>query len=165
MNQRACIFVFAKHPLAGRAKTRLIPRLGNSGAAELATAFLEDTWAVVSALPWAKPVLASTEEGLPECLPGPVEIWLQGKGDLGTRLENIFRRALGDQSYAIALGADSPGLPAKFLEQARDALSQVDAVIGPCEDGGFKQNPPMLHYFKYDWSLNSLDTHASGARP
>jgi len=27
-----------------------------------------------------------------------------------------------------------------------------------------KQNPPRLHYFDYDWSLNSLDTHASGAK-
>jgi hypothetical protein len=27
-----------------------------------------------------------------------------------------------------------------------------------------KQNPPTLHYFDYDWSLNSLDTHSSGAK-
>lgn len=137
MNQRGCICVFAKPPVAGRVKTRLIPRLGRTRAAELATAFLQDTWASVSALPWAKSVVASTEEGLSDCLPGPMEIWLQGEGDLGARLANIFRRALLDHPYVIAIGADSPGLPAKFLEQARDALTRVDAVIGPCEDGGF----------------------------
>jgi Protein of unknown function, DUF547 len=27
-----------------------------------------------------------------------------------------------------------------------------------------KHNPPTLHYFDYDWSLNSLDTHSSGAK-
>jgi hypothetical protein len=27
-----------------------------------------------------------------------------------------------------------------------------------------KRNPPKLHYFDYDWSLNSLDTHSSGAK-
>lgn len=27
-----------------------------------------------------------------------------------------------------------------------------------------KQNPPTLHYFEYDWSLNSLDTHVRGAK-
>jgi len=27
-----------------------------------------------------------------------------------------------------------------------------------------KRNPPTLHYFDYDWSLNSLDTHSSGAK-
>jgi uncharacterized protein DUF547 len=27
-----------------------------------------------------------------------------------------------------------------------------------------KHNPPTLHYFDYDWSLNSVDTHSSGAQ-
>ena len=137
MTEQGCICVFAKPPVAGRVKTRLIPHLGSSGAAELATAFLQDTWASVSTLPWAKTVLAATEEGLHDCVPGPMEIWIQGQGDLGARLANIFQRALRDHPYAIAIGADSPGLPTKFLEQARDALTRVDAVIGPCEDGGF----------------------------
>ncbi len=137
MNQQGCICVFAKPPVAGRVKTRLIPRLGSGGAAELAAAFLQDTWASVSALPWAKTVLASTEGGLHDCLPGPMEIWIQGQGDLGARLANIFQRALRDHPYAIAIGADSPGLPVWFLEQARDALTRADAVIGPCKDGGF----------------------------
>lgn len=137
MPEQGCICVFAKPPVAGRVKTRLIPRLGSSGAAELAAAFLEDTCASVSALPWAKTVLASTEVGLSERFLGPAEIWLQGDGDLGARLSNIFQRALRDHIFAIAVGADSPGLPAKFLEQAREALTRVDAVIGPCKDGGF----------------------------
>jgi uncharacterized protein len=137
VTEQGCICVFAKPPVAGRVKTRLIPRLGSRGAAELASVFLEDTWASVSSLPWAKTALASTEEGIQRFLPGPNEIWLQGDGDLGTRLANIFQRALHDHAFAIAIGADSPGLPAKFLEQARDVLTRVDAVIGPCEDGGF----------------------------
>ena len=137
MERRGCICVFAKPPEPGRVKTRLVPLLGNSGAAELATAFLQDSWTATSALPWAQPVLASTQERIPDGLDGPVEVWLQEGGDLGVRLENIVRRALHNHPYAIAIGADSPGLPAKFLEQAREALAQVDAVIGPCEDGGF----------------------------
>jgi len=118
-------------------KTRLIPRLGSSGAAELAAAFLQDTWASLSSLPWVKTVLASTEKKLSPALPGAAEIWLQGHGDLGARLANIFQRALRHHPYAIAIGGDSPGLPPVFLEQARDALTRMDAVIGPCEDGGF----------------------------
>jgi uncharacterized protein len=137
VNQRGCICVFAKPPVPGQVKSRLIPVLGSNGAAKLAAAFLQDTWASVSALPWAKPVLASTGEGQPACLAGPAEAWLQGEGDLGARVENILRRALRDHPYAIAVGADSPGLPEEFLDQARVALTLVDAVIGPCEDGGF----------------------------
>ncbi len=137
MDQRVCICVFAKPPVPGRVKTRLIPLLGSRGAAELAKVFLQDTWASVSTLPWVKPVLASTGEGLKDFLRGPIEIWLQGGGDLGARLEKVSRRALSDHSYVIAVGADSPGLPAKYLEQAREALARADAVIGPSEDGGF----------------------------
>jgi rSAM/selenodomain-associated transferase 2 len=64
-------------------------------------------------------------------------MWLQGEGDLGARLERILGRALSNSSFAIAIGADSPGLPAALLEQARSALQEADAVMGPCEDGGF----------------------------
>jgi len=27
-----------------------------------------------------------------------------------------------------------------------------------------KGNPPTLHYFEYDWSLNSLDTHSPATK-
>jgi uncharacterized protein len=137
VDQRTCICVFAKPPVPGRVKTRLAPLLGSGGAAELAKALLQDTWDSVSALPWAKRVLASTEGGLQDFLRGPVEIWLQGQGDLGARLENISRRALSDHPSVISIGADSPGLPVKYLDQAREALNRADAVVGPSEDGGF----------------------------
>jgi uncharacterized protein len=137
VDQRVCICVFAKPPVPGRVKTRLTPLLGSLGAAELAKAFLHDTWASVSTLPWAKPVLASAQEGPQDFLHTPTEIWPQGEGDLGARLENISRRALRNHPHVIAIGADSPGLPARYLEQAREALRRADAVIGPSEDGGF----------------------------
>jgi len=35
------------------------------------------------------------------------------------------------------LGADTPGLPRALLEQARVALQDADAVVGPGCDGGF----------------------------
>lgn len=40
---------------------------------------------------------------------------------------------------------------------ARYAPADVEARI--------KEHPPTLHYFDYDWSLNSLNTHASGTKP
>ncbi|MGH9689998.1 MAG: TIGR04283 family arsenosugar biosynthesis glycosyltransferase [Candidatus Acidiferrales bacterium] len=137
MDRQGCICVFAKPPEPGIAKTRLVPAVGTKGAAALAKAFLQDIWAAVQCIPWARSVIASTDP-----LPSPVvgdsaEVWLQGEGDLGSRLERILRRALSESDFAIALGADSPGLPLRFLEQARDAMREADAAIGPCEDGGF----------------------------
>ena len=57
--------------------------------------------------------------------------------DLGQKLERILRRALEDAPFAIALGADSPGLPQAHLELAHRALTSHDAAIGPALDGGF----------------------------
>lgn len=148
--------MFAKPPVPGQVKTRLIPVLGKNGAAELAKVFLQDTWASASAFSWARPVLATTERLNGNCLSAFAEVWLQGEGDLGARLERVLRRALEDHPFAIAIGADSPGLPAKFLEQTREALGRVDAVIGPSEDGGFYllglRNCPAGLLSKIPWS-------------
>jgi hypothetical protein len=129
--------VFAKPPRPGAAKTRLAPAVGSEGAASLARAFITDTWATVTRLPWARPVLASTEAWPDGLLPAPVEVWQQGEGDLGARMEHILLRGLEVCPAVMALGADSPGLPVAHLEAARAALAHADAVFGPSDDGGF----------------------------
>lgn len=132
------ICVFAKPPRAGEVKTRLSSLVGSEGAAMLAAAFLEDTWNAVPKLAWARPVLAAASFG-PELTASvsEAEIWMQGFGDLGERIERVLARALESAPFAIALGTDTPGLPPKMLEDARRALETSDAVIGPAEDGGF----------------------------
>ena len=128
------ICVFLKPPRSGEVKTRLIPAVGADAAAMLAESFFEDIWEAVHSLKWARPIVASTEF---VNLGDVCEVWLQGEGDLGRKLENILRRALRDSPAALALGADSPGLPMRLLETAREALVKSDAVLGPSEDGGF----------------------------
>jgi len=57
----AIVCIFAKPPIPGLVKTRLIPELGPDRAAELAEAFLEDTVAMVRTLTtWLH--LACTEQ-------------------------------------------------------------------------------------------------------
>jgi hypothetical protein len=131
------ICVFAKPPRAGEAKTRLTPAVGAEGAAELARAFITDTWSQVTRLPWARPLLASTGAWPEGLLPVRAEVWPQGEGDLGARMERILLRALDECPAAMALGADSPGLPVAHLEAAWAALEHADAVFGPSDDGGF----------------------------
>jgi len=138
MTPDTTVCLFAKPPRAGEAKTRLIPALGAEGAAALARAFLEDTWALLAALPWAHAVLSSPLPWPAELLPSSApEVWLQGEGELGVRLERILARALGRTPLAMALGADSPGLTPAHLAGARAALAEADAVLGPSADGGF----------------------------
>lgn len=137
MPATARICLFAKPPRQGLAKTRLIPTLGSEGAARLARAFLLDSLALARSIPWAETVVSSTGD-LSDLVTG--EVWPQGEGDLGQRVERVLRRALEPPGvrFAIALGADTPGLPLRLLAQARDALEAGhDAVLGPAEDGGF----------------------------
>jgi uncharacterized protein len=132
------ICVFAKPARPGLAKTRLIGRHGPQEAADLARAFFVDTWNAVSALPWARAIVATTDPGADQWDSIPrSSVWSQGPGDLGDRLERIMRRALTQAEIAIAIGADTPGLPEKLLLQARHTLVNADAVLGPASDGGF----------------------------
>jgi len=129
------VAVFARVPEPGKVKTRLAASVGADAAASLAAAFLRDTWSALTAIDWVRPVVATT---------GPlgldfheVAVWSQGTGDLGSRIERVLQRALDTSPCAFAIGADTPGLPTRLLEQARAALASADAVLGPCDDGGF----------------------------
>lgn len=143
------LVVFAKPPRPGLVKTRLAAKIGDVAACDLATAFINDFLASAARLPWAFPVLATTEDGMledsfpadayPEGMdPGDVPRWLQPPGDLGAKMEGIVRRGLGEAGAVVCCGADSPGRPIERLEQTQQALNNgADAVLGPTDDGGY----------------------------
>ena len=130
-------------------KTRLIPQLGPETTVKVAEAFLADTLTVVNEAYWAIPILASTGTVALASQYGlwvwkqstmnrrDVKVWLQGEGTLGDRLTRILDKAIATYGTGIALGADIPGLPYHCLANARTALLEADAVIGPTYDGGF----------------------------
>jgi glycosyltransferase A (GT-A) superfamily protein (DUF2064 family) len=74
----------------------------------------------------------------------------QRKGDLGKRMQRLFRRApLGP---VILVGADIPGINASAIAQAFGLLGHADAVFGPAEDGGYwlvglRRRPRLLAPF------------------
>ncbi|MBZ5508410.1 MAG: TIGR04282 family arsenosugar biosynthesis glycosyltransferase [Acidobacteriia bacterium] len=132
----AIVCIFAKPPEPGSVKMRLIPELGAERAAELAEAFLEDTVAMVRTLDWAECIIVATA-AFERSYFKPEEVWLQSEGDLGERLEKVLRLALKRRPIVLAIGADTPGLPAAYMESAHRALVTADAVLGPSLDGGF----------------------------
>jgi uncharacterized protein len=148
VGEEGILCVFAKPPRSGEVKTRLAEAVGANSAIALAGAFFLDSWRLALRCDWARAVLATTEPEAAEWR-GVAPTWAQGGGDLGERLERVLGRALCSAPFAIAIGTDTPGLPPHLLEAARRALASADAVLGPCEDGGFylmglRRCPPGL---------------------
>lgn len=138
------LIVFAKAPVAGQAKTRLIPALGADGAAHLAERLLWHTLAHVRALPLTHlelcvapdathPVFAQAQGSLSQRL----LLTPQGEGDLGQRMHRALSRALERHDKALLIGTDAPTLNTDVLATAGAALDQHDAVFVPALDGGY----------------------------
>ena len=143
MSDDVAVAIMAKAPRAGAVKTRLCPPLAPREAAALARCFLRDRIAQLRDLPGATPAIAfapAAERELFERLaPGFVLIPQRGR-DLGARLRSTLAALLGaGHGAAIAIGTDTPTLPASVLRQAMDLIASgdVDVVLGPAEDGGY----------------------------
>jgi hypothetical protein len=80
----------------------------------------------------------------------------QGGGDLGERMKHAFHEA--PSGPVVMIGADAPGLRARHLRAAFDALKGADAVFGPAEDGGYwliglaRKNPAPDLFDGVRWS-------------
>jgi rSAM/selenodomain-associated transferase 1 len=136
------VAVFARAPVPGVAKTRLIPSLGAMGAARLQAAFIR------------RAVCTATEAAL-----GPVSLWCtpdcadpvftacrddfgvelapQRGPDLGARMLHAFTVLCPGQPVLL-IGTDCPALDVAALRAAAAALEAGDdAVLVPAEDGGY----------------------------
>jgi hypothetical protein len=136
----ARIVIFAKAPVPGKVKTRLIPALGEEGSARLARRMLRDTLREAMKVEAAEVELCvepdpshSNWQGL---LP-PVRLTEQGPGDLGERLGRAATRVLAEGQRVIFIGTDCPALDERRLRQACEELESHDAVIHPTFDGGY----------------------------
>ncbi len=140
MSRSGLLCVFAKAPLPGMVKTRLIPAIGAERAARLAEAGLRDTWTLATRNGQARLLLDGDAATLPTLTPHP-QILRQSTGDLGARLSACFRELLEQAPWVIAVGTDSPGLPQAALHAAMAWLggggSAPRAVLGPSRDGGY----------------------------
>ena len=133
--RQARIVVFAKEPVPGRVKTRLIPALGEEGAARLAAAMLART--IEEALATGLPVELCGEPDAATWSDAPATLTAQGEGGLGERLARAARRVLDGGEAVLLTGADCPGLDRERLAAAAAALDAHDAVLHPAEDGGY----------------------------
>ncbi|MCM2287960.1 MAG: TIGR04282 family arsenosugar biosynthesis glycosyltransferase [Sulfuritalea sp.] len=134
------IAVMAKAPLAGYAKTRLIPALGTTGAARLHRQLTLRTLATARTAGLGPVTLW--------CAPDPqqrffralqrrcgIELRAQPEADLGQRMAHIFAEA--DGRPLLLIGSDCPVLEPEHLRQAALTLQSADAAFITTEDGGY----------------------------
>ena len=139
----SAILVFARAPIAGAVKTRLIPLLGAADAAALQERLITHALAVAR---------AATPDRLELwCAPDTTHPFLQTAAqtrgatlhaqqgsDLGERMAHAFTATLRTAGYVICIGTDCPALTAQHLRHAAAALRDGhDAVFVPAEDGGY----------------------------
>jgi rSAM/selenodomain-associated transferase 1 len=133
------VIVFAKAPVAGTAKTRLIPALGAQGAARLHERLVDralDTARAAGLGPVelccapsrSHPFFAS------RAVQFGVSLTEQGEGDLGERMH----RALAAGLPALLIGSDCPAMTPQYLQDAAAAIAAGhDVAFGLAEDGGY----------------------------
>ncbi|MDQ6882556.1 MAG: TIGR04282 family arsenosugar biosynthesis glycosyltransferase [Pseudomonadota bacterium] len=163
----AAVSILAKAPVAGLAKTRLIPALGAAGAARAQRRF------TIAAVHGAR------QSGL-----GPVTLWCapdrshrlfraldaatgvavlsQATGDLGDRMHRAAAHHFATPSAMplLLVGTDCAVLAPGHLQQAARALADHDVVLIPAEDGGYvligMRRPVSEAFAGVAWSTSAV---------
>jgi len=128
--------IFARPPVPGNVKTRLIPDIGPDKAARVYRYCLEYTLAVArqSGLDYQLFISEPSDDPIIQ----QEDYSLQKGPDLGARMfhafQDLFRRGTDG---AIIIGTDCLDLTSMHLQAAAGALSDHELVLLPALDGGY----------------------------
>ena len=128
--------IFAKPPIPGGVKTRLIPDIGAAKAARVYRYCLEYTLAVVkqSGLDYQLFISEASDEPIFQ----QEDYRLQKGEDLGARMFHAFQDLLNrGTDGALIIGTDCLDLTSMHLQEAARSLSDHEVVIIPAFDGGY----------------------------
>jgi rSAM/selenodomain-associated transferase 1 len=168
------LLVFVKAPVAGRVKTRLAAERGIEAATLLASAFLDDTAALVARWRAERTGVDPNRNLVFVCAPDAEDPVLaraakiaggrtsvQVAGDLGARLRAAFDAEFRRGARAVcAIGMDSPTLPLHLIDHAFRALEWERVVLGPTFDGGYwlvgAQRPAPDLFTDIPWSTHAV---------
>jgi rSAM/selenodomain-associated transferase 1 len=128
--------IFAKPPVPGAVKTRLIPDIGADKATQVYRYCLEYTLAVVkqSGLDYQLFISEVSDDPLFQ----EEDYSLQKGGDLGTRMFHAFQDLLSRGSDgALIIGTDCLDITSMHLQEAARSLADHELVLIPALDGGY----------------------------
>ncbi|WP_414564049.1 MULTISPECIES: TIGR04282 family arsenosugar biosynthesis glycosyltransferase [unclassified Anabaena] len=138
------LIIFTRYPEPGKTKTRLIPALGDAGAANLQRQMTENTIFQVQELQkttdisWEVRFAGGNLQLMQDWLGTDSVYQPQGEGDLGDRMTRSLVHAFQCGAIQVVIiGIDCPGVNPQILTQAFEKLNTYDLVLGPAIDGGY----------------------------
>lgn len=138
------LIIFTRYPEPGKTKTRLIPVLGEEGAATLQRQMTESTLAEVKKLSRFYPLsmqvhfAGGNEQLMQDWLGSSIIYRRQTEGDIGCRMASAFQESFeAGMDSIVLIGIDCPELNVQLMVQAFQALDRHDLVLGPARDGGY----------------------------
>ncbi len=162
-NAETRLLIFARYPVAGAAKTRLIPALGAEGAAAAHRTLCEATLKTARASQLAISVayFGGALDDFQHWLGKDISYYAQADGDLGAKLTAAaaFQFQYGAKKIII-VGSDCPYINTQHYDEAVLALDTNDIVIGPALDGGYyliglrAQHPEL--FVQIEWSTDRV---------
>jgi rSAM/selenodomain-associated transferase 1 len=168
---KACVVIFAKAPIPGEVKTRLIPALGAEGAAMLHAALVERAVEAANRTKFAVEVCCAPNADHPFFTDSHEEFGCvlsdQGEGNLGGRMLHALEALLPVFDQVAIVGADCPALTSKHIKQAITCLTDIDVVLIPADDGGYvliavrRITPSMFDGI--DWGTSTVLAQQRGA--
>ena len=153
--------MFAKAPVAGAVKTRLVPTLGAARAARLHEALAIHALATAAqATPSSLQLWCAPDAAHPffaDCAARfGCELRAQRGADLGERMAHAFATS----APLVVIGTDCPSLSASHLARAWEALDTHDVAIAPAEDGGYVlialARPAPSLFLEMTWGDNGV---------
>ncbi len=137
------LYIGAKAPRAGLAKTRLGNSIGHEPAVTLYKAFLQDLAARFAGAPFRCGWYVTPPDAWPEIAPlvaprREPRVLFQGEGDWTERQRELFYGAAErGEEKVVLIASDSPHLAVEVVARAFDELDRHDLVFGPTYDGGY----------------------------
>lgn len=161
------LLIFAKAPIPGQAKTRLIPALGQVGAANLHARLvlrtLENSIAagIGTVVLWCAstcdhPFFKACRQQF------NVQLETQHGNDLGQRMMNALEYSLQHFRQVLLIGTDCPDMDGQTLRNAALALQHTAPIVFiPAKDGGYaligvRNDKAPAIFDNIDWGTTSV---------
>ena len=137
VREKEVVQVFARTPIIGEVKTRLIPVLGPAGACELHKKMTSHLVRSLSNLQADVQIWTDKNPESPFLRDLGFSVIKQVGANLGEKMANAISQGLASYESVALIGTDLPELDSTYLVRVFEKLQRYKIVISPTLDGGF----------------------------